>query len=101
TDEEFKKRFLLEARLAGKLSHQNLIQVYDVGRDRGIYFFSMEFVDGETVEDMIEREGPLPVNVAIDVTIQVVRAITYIKKWELVHRDIKPGNIMVTRGGLV
>src|SRR6266404_4239661 len=46
TDEEFKKRFLLEARLAGRLSHQNLIQVYDVGRDRGIYYFSMEFVDG-------------------------------------------------------
>jgi serine/threonine-protein kinase len=101
TDEEFKKRFLLEARLAGRLSHQNLIQVYDVGRDRGIYFFSMEFVDGETVEDRIERDGPMETARAIDVIIQVLRAITYIKKFDIVHRDIKPGNIMVTRNGLV
>jgi len=101
TDEEFKKRFLFEARLAGRLSHQNLIQVYDVGRDRGIYFFSMEFVDGETVEDRIERDGPMETARAIDVIIQVLRAITYIKKFDIVHRDIKPGNIMVTRNGLV
>ncbi|HYF49617.1 MAG TPA: serine/threonine-protein kinase, partial [Planctomycetota bacterium] len=101
TDEEFKKRFLLEARLAGRLSHQNLIQVYDVGRDRGIYYFSMEFVDGETVEDMIEREGPLDVRRAIEIVIQVLRAITYIKRFDIVHRDIKPGNIMITSGGLV
>ena len=101
TDEEFKKRFLLEARLAGRLSHQNLIQVYDVGRDRGIYYFSMEFVDGETVEDLIEREGPLETVKAIDVVIQVLRSITYIKRFDIVHRDIKPGNIMMTRNGLV
>jgi len=100
-DEEFKKRFLLEARLAGRLSHQNLIQVYDVGRDRGVYFFSMEFVDGETVEDMIEREGPLDTARAIDFTIQMMRAIAYIRTFDIVHRDIKPGNMMVTRKGLV
>ena len=101
TDEEFKKRFLLEARLAGRLSHQNLIQVYDVGRDRGIYYFSMEFVDGETIEDQIEREGPLPVATAIDFVIQVLRSIAYIKNFDIVHRDIKPGNMMVTRKGVV
>ncbi len=101
SDEEFKKRFLLEARLAGRLSHQNLIQVYDVGRDRGIYFFSMEFVDGETVEDIIEREGPLETPRAVDIVIQVLRAITYIKRFDIVHRDIKPGNVMTSAGGLV
>jgi serine/threonine-protein kinase len=101
TDEEFKKRFLLEARLAGRLSHQNLIQVYDVGRDRGVYYFSMEFVDGETLEDLIERNGPLEVPHAIDIVIQVLRAITYIKRFDIVHRDIKPGNIMITSNGLV
>jgi len=101
TDEEFKKRFLLEARLAGRLSHQNLIQVYDVGRDRGIYYFSMEFVDGETIEDMIERDGPLDTPKAVDFIIQVLRAITYIKNFDIVHRDIKPGNMMVTRKGVV
>ncbi len=96
-DEEFKKRFLLEARLAGRLSHQNLIQVYDVGRDRGIYFFSMEFIDGETVEDMIDRVGPLDVPDAIDITVQIMHSINYIKQWDIVHRDIKPGNMMMTR----
>jgi len=101
SDEEFKKRFLLEARLAGRLSHQNLIQVYDVGRDRGIYYFSMEFVDGETVEDMIEREGPLDTTKAIDITLQVLRAIAYIRTFDIVHRDIKPGNMMMTRKGVV
>ncbi len=99
TDEEFKKRFLLEARLAGRLSHQNLIQVYDVGRDRGVYYFSMEFVDGETVEDMIERDGPLDPPKAVDFVIQCLRAIAYIKNYDIVHRDIKPGNMMVTRKG--
>ncbi|MCK6471771.1 MAG: serine/threonine protein kinase [Planctomycetes bacterium] len=101
SDEEFKKRFLLEARLAGRLSHQNLIQVYDVGRDRGLYYFSMEFVDGETVEDIIEREGPMETTRCIDITVQVLRAITYIKRFDIVHRDIKPGNIMINRSGLV
>ena len=96
-DEEFKKRFLLEARLAGRLSHQNLIQVYDVGRDRGVYYFSMEFIDGETVEDMIDRVGPLDVPDAMDIVIQIMHAINYIKQWDIVHRDIKPGNMMMTR----
>lgn len=100
-DEEFKKRFLLEARLAGRLSHQNLIQVYDVGRDRGLYYFSMEFVDGETLDDMIDREGPLHIPRAMDVTLQVLRAVTYIKRFDIVHRDIKPSNVMINRSGLV
>jgi serine/threonine-protein kinase len=101
TDEEFRKRFLLEARLAGRLSHQNLIQVYDVGRDRDVYYFSMELVDGETIEDMIERDGPLDVPKAIDFCIQVLRAISYIRQFDIVHRDIKPGNMMVTRKSIV
>jgi serine/threonine-protein kinase len=100
-DEEFKKRFLLEARLAGRLSHQNLIQVYDVGRDRGLYYFSMEFVDGETLDDMIDREGSLHIPRAMDVTLQVLRAVTYIKRFDIVHRDIKPSNVMINRSGLV
>jgi len=99
-DEEFKKRFLLEARLAGRLSHQNLIQVFDVGRDHDQYFFAMEYVDGETVEQIIDREGPMPIDRAFDIITQVLRAVTYIWKHKIVHRDIKPGNIMVTRSGI-
>lgn len=101
TDEEFKKRFLLEARLAGRLSHQNLIQVYDVGREHGLYYFSMEFINGETVEDIIDRQGPMEESRALDICLQVLRAITYLKRVDIVHRDIKPGNIMLTRSGQV
>ena len=98
-DEEFKKRVLLEARLAGRMSHQNLIQVYDVGREKDTYHFSMEFVDGETIEQIIDRDGPMPLERVLDIAIQVLRSITYIWKYKIVHRDIKPGNIMLTRSG--
>jgi serine/threonine protein kinase len=103
TDDEFRKRFVLEARIVGKLSHQNLIQVYDVGKEGDYYYFSMEFVDGKTAEDVI-RESPgkrLDVGEAVDIVIQVVRAIRYYKDFDIVHRDIKPSNIMITRSGLV
>lgn len=103
SDDEFRKRFVLEARIVGKLSHQNLIQVYDVGREGDYYYFSMEFVDGRTVEDLI-REAPrrqMEVARAVDVIIQTLRAINYYKDFDIVHRDIKPSNIMITRSGLV
>ncbi len=103
SDDEFRKRFVLEARIVGKLSHQNLIQVYDVGREGDYYYFSMEFVDGRTVEDLI-REAPrkqMEVGRAVDICIQTLRAINYYKDFDIVHRDIKPSNIMITRSGLV
>ena len=100
SDEEFKKRFLLEARLVGRLSHQNLIQVIDVGKDQDDYYFSMEYIDGLTVEDRIDHDGPLPLDMALDITTQVLRAVKYIWSRKIVHRDIKPGNIMLTKGGL-
>jgi len=99
-DEEFKKRFLLEARLAGRLSHQNLIQVFDVGRQGDILFFSMEYVDGETVEDITDRDGAMDIDRALNICLQVLRAIAYMKRFDIVHRDIKPGNIMLTRTGI-
>ena len=103
SDDEFRKRFVLEARIVGKLSHQNLIQVYDVGREADYYYFSMEFVDGRTVEDLV-RESPrrqMEVARAVDICIQTLRAINYYKDFDIVHRDIKPSNIMITRSGLV
>jgi serine/threonine-protein kinase len=99
-DEEFKKRFLLEARLAGRLSHQNLIQVFDVGRQGDTLFFSMEYIDGETVEDIVDRDGPMDVDRALNIALQVLRAIAYMKRFDIVHRDIKPGNIMLTKSGI-
>lgn len=100
-DEEFRKRFLLEARAAGKLSHVNLIQVFDVGKYQGKYYFSMEFVDGVTVEDMIRHQGTLPVEKVLDVTLQVAAALKYLTQHSIVHRDIKPANMMMTKDGTV
>lgn len=99
-DAELRSRFLLEARVMGRLSHQNLIQVYDVGREDSTYYFSMEYIDGSTLEKVMEDEGPLPLSKALDITIQVARALDYIATFEIVHRDIKPANIMMTNTGV-
>jgi len=100
-DEEFRKRFLLEARAAGKLSHPNIIQVYDVGKYQGLYYFSMEYIDGVTVDDLIRHEGPLGLDKVIDITLQVCEALEYLSAQGIVHRDIKPANIMVMKDGQV
>ncbi len=100
-DEEFRKRFLLEARAAGKLSHVNLIQVYDVGKYQGKYYFSMEYIDGVTVEDLIKHESRMPLEKAVDIVIQVGQALKYLSANDIVHRDIKPANIMMTKDGTV
>ena len=98
-DEEFKRRFLLEARLLGKLNFENLVQVYDVGKDKGRLYFSMELVSGRTIEDIIDKEGPLSADFSLDVIYQVARALDYLWQYKIVHRDIKPGNIMVDGKG--
>jgi len=100
-DEEFRKRFLLEARAAGKLSHPNLIGVYDVGKYQGKYYFAMEYVDGVTADDLIQHEGPLPTDKVLDIALQVCQALKYLSSQNIVHRDIKPANIMLTKDGVV
>jgi len=100
-DEEFRKRFLLEARAAGKLSHQHLIQVYDVGKYQGKYYFSMEFVDGVTVEDMIQHDKQIGFDKIIEISLQVCEALRYLSGQDIVHRDIKPANIMITKDDVV
>ncbi|MCR4317973.1 MAG: serine/threonine protein kinase [Planctomycetes bacterium] len=99
-DEEFRKRFLLEARIVGKMSHQNLIQVFDVGKEEGYYYFSMEHIDSGTVQDILDS-GPMDVRQIVDILIQIARALKYIKDFGLVHRDIKPANMLISRGGVV
>lgn len=100
-DEEFRKRFLLEARSAGKLSHQNLIQVYDVGKFQGKYYFSMEYVDGVTVEDLIDNQERLGVEKTVRIARQVCEAIKYLASHDIVHRDIKPANVMITKDDII
>ena len=96
-DEEFRKRFLLEARLLGKLNHPNLITVYDVGREDWKYYFSMEFVDGRTAEEMVDADGPMETGYAVNITIQVAKVINYLRENNVVHCDIKPGNILISK----
>ncbi|MFH1422712.1 MAG: serine/threonine-protein kinase [Planctomycetota bacterium] len=98
-DEEFRKRFLLEARLAGKLSHPNLLDVYDVGKEGWKYYFSMEFIEGESVEDILTQSGKMLPIAAIDIALQVAKAIKYLKEHNIVHCDIKPGNILIAKDG--
>jgi serine/threonine-protein kinase len=96
-DEEFRKRFLLEARLMGKLSHPNLINVYDVGKQEWKYYFSMEYIEGVSVEEIVDRRGPMESSRAIDIVMQVAKALNYLKEQGIVHCDIKPGNILLTK----
>jgi len=97
SDNEFRQRFLVEARLLGRLSHNNLIQVYDVGQSRDIYYYSMEYIDGETIEKRIQRLGKMPPESTLEIAIQIAKALQYLSHHKLVHRDVKPSNIMMTR----
>jgi serine/threonine protein kinase len=99
-DEEFRKRFLLEARLMGKLSHSNLISVFDVGKQDWKYYFSMEYIEGISVEDILDRQGAMDTVKAIDVVVQVAKALNYLKENGIVHCDIKPGNILLTKDNI-
>ena len=90
-------RFVSEARAAAKLRHRNIASVYHLGNDGEHYFYAMEFVDGETLDALVRRQGPLPVDMALRILLQAARALAAASRQGLVHRDLKPANIMVTR----
>lgn len=95
--ETAQQRFLREARAAAALRHPNVATVFHLGQEGDDYFYAMEFVDGETVEAFIKREGAVPVVMALKIAAQVARALGAAQKQGLVHRDIKPSNIMFIR----
>ncbi len=98
TDSDMVKRFLREAKAAGRLSQSNIVMVHDVGQDHGTVYIAMELVEGEGLDSIIKK-GHLHPDQAIDITLQVAVALDYAHKQQIVHRDIKPSNIIVTPGG--
>jgi serine/threonine protein kinase/predicted ATPase len=94
-DESARLRFLREARSAARLRHSNVASVLHLGRTGGSYFYAMEFVEGETLENLIQRSGRLELKMALEITAQVAAGLAAVHKQKLVHRDIKPSNIMV------
>jgi len=100
-DEEFVRRFYQEAESAAKLSHPNIVNTYDVGREGATYYIVMELVDGPSLGEIIAADGKLPEPVAIDYAAQIASGLAYAHRAGLLHRDIKPANILVTKDDVV
>lgn len=96
-DEEYRKRFVREARAAGNLSHPNITTIYDVGEIEGQPYIAMELLEGEPLDTLIERSGALPIQDVLEIGIQLARALDYAHAKGVVHRDIKPGNLIRLR----
>ena len=101
TDEEFIKRFEAEAQSAARLTHSNIVSIYDVGVDENLYFIVMELIKGKTLKEIIiEEEGPLPWKWSVNVAIQIASALEVAHRNRIIHRDIKPHNIIITEDGV-
>ncbi|GMA61789.1 Stk1 family PASTA domain-containing Ser/Thr kinase [Alicyclobacillus fastidiosus] len=100
-DEEFVARFRQEAQNAARLSHPNIVNVYDVGVVDKEYYIVMEYVDGQTLKDMIVERAPLPVDEAIQLSVQICAALSHAHEQHIIHRDVKPHNILVNKFGVV
>ena len=100
-DDDFVKRFYYEAQSAAKLSHPNIVNVYDVGREGDEYYIVMELVDGETLAEQIGPDKAIPEPVAIDYAAQIASGLAYAHRQGILHRDIKPANILVTKDDVV
>ena len=98
-DDELHARFLREARLAARLAHPNVVRVYDVGEHEGRPFIAMEYVDGETLADLLARRGPLPPDEVAALGIQICSALEAAHTAGLVHRDVKPHNLLLRKDG--
>ena len=100
TDEEFIRRFNIEAQSAAGLTHPNIVSVYDVGQENEIHFIVMELIQGKSLKEIIKEEGTLPWKWSVNIAIQIASALEVAHKNNIVHRDIKPHNIIITEDGV-
>ncbi len=100
-DDDFINRFNIEAKAAAKLTHQNIVNVYDVGKFGDIYFIVMEYIDGVTLKDIIKKRGAFSNEEVLGVAIQIAQALEVAHRNQIVHRDIKPQNILINSKGEV
>src|SRR3989442_11956542 len=98
-DEQFVERFRREAKNAASLSHPNIVSIYDRGEAEGTYYIAMEYLEGRTLKELILTRGPAPIGVAIDYTRQILGALSFAHRNGIVHRDIKPHNVVVGPDG--
>jgi eukaryotic-like serine/threonine-protein kinase len=98
-DEEYVERFRREARSVAQLSHPNIVTVIDRGEDEGRQYIVFEYVEGENLKQLIERSGPLPVRDALLLTLQMARALGFAHERGLIHRDVKPQNVLLNEDG--
>src|SRR5205814_298087 len=100
-DDQFIERFRREAKNAAGLSHPNIVSIYDRGEAEGTYYIAMEFLDGRSLKELIVGRGPAPVNVSVEYVRQILSALRFAHRHGIVHRDIKPHNVLVDREGRV
>jgi serine/threonine protein kinase len=100
-DPIFLARFTREAFAAAQLVHHNVVQIYDIGEEQGINFFSMEFVEGKSLGDILKKDGKLDVPAAVGYTLQAARGLKFAHDRGMVHRDVKPDNLMLNVHGIV
>ena len=98
--EQIKAQFYREAEVVARLSHKNIVMLYDVGEDLDLSYLAMEYLKGESLERYTSPDNLLPLHQCLDYIIQVCEALHYAHSQGVVHRDIKPGNIMILKGGL-
>lgn len=100
-DEEFVRRFRREAQSAASLSHTNIVSIYDVGKDGETEYIVMEYIEGQNLKDIIRNYAPLSTEQTLDLGMQIAEAIRHAHEHHIIHRDIKPHNILVTEDGRI
>jgi serine/threonine protein kinase len=100
SDENFIRKFRRESQAAASLSHQNIVSVYDVGVDDEVHYIVMEYIEGKTLKQLIQEKGRLSPAETAEIAQQICKALVHAHKNHIIHRDIKPHNILVTKDGV-